>query len=545
MPALAAWGAARAAGANALAQRRDTDGPMLDRALELVRKFVAARRLVLFGGLAIDFALRLHGAAIYPDDERPDYDMLSPTSVRDAYDLADELHRAGFPNVGAIRAMHTQTMRVRVDFRAVADVGYMPPDVYARLSATALEFRGLRSIHPDYQRIDMHRALCYPFNNAPTEDVFHRWRKDIKRFNMFEKYYPILATSEVTSDVSEASKDASDVSEASKDASDDASDATHKTGGGVCPYCPLEHPDAPNTATARFGVRVVSADASVALSGFAAYGVLHAVASQEVYLRAARDKDAGVPDAEIEQRRAAALLALGACAAVSVEFPDDFTVKVGLPEGVPREVELVGPDPDSALETSALETDSAIDDTSVTVWYDTYADAFPPSARRGNAIVVSSRGRLLAAKTVKYKVKEAEVQVVVASPQFVGLTFLYYAHRADGPTKLIYRAFYAHLLEVMRVAETLYEDFSASPFAPTVDVIGTINHAPSYIVQIASSAARLREAPPAALGIAAGEHVDRVLAGLPTNYFPARSRVHPEFNPKDCLLFQMSGAEEQ
>ena len=146
---------------------------------------------------------------------------------------------------------------------------------------------------------------------------------------------------------------------------------------------------------------------------------------------------------------------------------------------------------------------------------------------------------------MKYKVGAADTQVMVATPQFVGLTFLYYAHRADGPTKLIYRTFYAHLLEIMRVAETLYEDFSASPFAPIVDVIGTINHAPSYIVQIATSAARLREAPPPALGIAAGEHVDRVLAGLPTNYFPARSRVHPEFNPKDCLLFQMSGAEEQ
>lgn len=528
--ALAEWGAARAAGAKALAQRRDTDGPMLDRALELVRKFVAARRLILFGGLAIDFALRLRGAAIYPDDERPDYDMLSPTSVRDAYDLADELHRAGFPNVGAIRAMHTQTMRVRVDFRAVADVGYMPPDVYARLSATALEFRGLRSVHPDYQRIDMHRALCYPFNNAPTEDVFHRWRKDIKRFNMFETYYPILPLS---------------TSGAPSEAPSESTLEVQKTGGGVCPYCPLEHPDAPNTATARFGARVVSADAAVALSGFAAYGVLHAIASQEVYLRAARDKAAGVPDAEIEPRREAALLALGACAAVSVEFPDDFTVKVGLPDGVPCEVELVGPDPDNALaaeHAAERAAEHAAERAAERpVWYDTYADAFPPLARRGNAVVVSSRGRLLAAKAVKYKVGPAAepCEIVVASPQFIGLTFLYHAH-LGGPAKLVYRTFYAHLLEVMRVAETLFEDFSASPFA-TVDVLGTINHAPSYVVQIAASAARLREAPPAALGIAAGEHVDRVLVGLPTNYFPARSKVHPEFNPKDCLLFQMSG----
>ena len=33
--------------------------------------------------------------------------------------------------------------------------------------------------------------FCFPFNGAPREDVFHRWRKDLKRFNLYADNYPI------------------------------------------------------------------------------------------------------------------------------------------------------------------------------------------------------------------------------------------------------------------------------------------------------------------------------------------------------------------
>ena len=187
--AAADWGDRHAAAARALAQRRDADGPALDRALEIVRKFVTERRLVIFGGLAIDYALRLRGGAIYPDDERPDYDMWSARSVDDAYDLADILHRAGFENVGAIRATHAQTMKVRVDFRPVADIGFVPAAALAIVPT--LDYRGLLAVHPDFQRLDIHLAFCFPYMGPPQEAVYHRWRKDLKRFNLLDAAYPI------------------------------------------------------------------------------------------------------------------------------------------------------------------------------------------------------------------------------------------------------------------------------------------------------------------------------------------------------------------
>lgn len=172
-----------------IAQKRDADGAMIDRALDIVRKFIIDRKLILFGGLAIDYALRLKGDSIYPDDQRPDFDFMSSQNVDDAYDLTEILQKIGFTKVCAIRGIHVQTMKVRTDFIWVADIGYAPADVLSKIPT--FDYHGMRVVHPDYQRMDMHLAFCFPFSGAPREDVFHRWRKDLLRFNLFEKYYPV------------------------------------------------------------------------------------------------------------------------------------------------------------------------------------------------------------------------------------------------------------------------------------------------------------------------------------------------------------------
>ena len=190
---LAEWAKEHAGALKVIAQQRDADGPMADRALELVRSFIVKRSLILFGGLAIDYALRLsESRGIYHDDERPDFDVLSPNSVDDAYDLADELARAGFSDVGVVRGIHVQTMRVRTDYVWVADIGYAPRGVFEALPT--LDYRGMRVMHPDYQRMDMHLAFCFPFSGAPREDVFHRWKKDLKRFNLLDPVYPVTGS---------------------------------------------------------------------------------------------------------------------------------------------------------------------------------------------------------------------------------------------------------------------------------------------------------------------------------------------------------------
>jgi len=54
-----------------------------------------------------------------------------------------------------------------------------------------LEYNGMKIIHPDFQKIDLHRSLSFPFDNTPWEVIFARWKKDIIRYNKLSDKYPI------------------------------------------------------------------------------------------------------------------------------------------------------------------------------------------------------------------------------------------------------------------------------------------------------------------------------------------------------------------
>src|SRR5688500_11632394 len=90
-----------------LRDRHDPAYNDLVRAIEIVKKFITDHELIIYGGSAIDYALRLKGDKIYDDKTLavPDLDFYSPTNVEHSYQLADILYAKGFKNVRVIRAM--------------------------------------------------------------------------------------------------------------------------------------------------------------------------------------------------------------------------------------------------------------------------------------------------------------------------------------------------------------------------------------------------------------------------------------------------------
>ncbi len=161
-------------------------------ATEIVKKYIRDNGLIVYGGTAIDYALRLHGDKIYSDDMQaiPDLDFFSSNHVEDSYNIADLLFNAGFDKARAIYALHIETQRVDLkDNHWMADITYRPADVLRSLPT--IEYDGMKIIHPDYQRLDLHSSLSFPYDNPPKEVIFARWSKDIKRFNLLDKYYPI------------------------------------------------------------------------------------------------------------------------------------------------------------------------------------------------------------------------------------------------------------------------------------------------------------------------------------------------------------------
>lgn len=510
---ISAWVTGHADQFKVLSQKRDVDGPMQDRALEIVREFIIERGLILFGGLAIDYALRLRGSRIYPDDERPDFDVYSPHSVEDAYDLAEKLHAAGFENVGAIRAIHVQTMRVKTDFIFVADIGYMPESVFSTVPFVL--FGGMKVLHPDYQRMDLHLAFCFPFSGAPREDVFHRWGKDMRRFNIVNKFYPV-----------EEGK----LQEA------------QKTGGSLSPAAAVNRVKLP----AKWLNSPLEYPAAV--HGFAAYGLL----------REALDLMIGTLDLDLK---------------INISAPP---LRVQLnPAG--SELIFESPAEWNHLVVAATSPRAFIADAERggrTAWYDPFMDARPEmavieSGREFSPLhVYSYEDKLLSVAAVEVSVVgggEKRVPLFMVSPQALLLYFLFEAHRATGDARRIATQYYLWTLEVLRAsaqilskvtinagtdsdvaAKVVRKFINTSPFFLTTRTIGAVNHDPSYLINMARAVKDVGDIPPPSLHLSPS--LGKILDGLPTDYFPGnprRKRPIPRgatFRYEDHVLFRRSGA---
>lgn len=161
--------------------------------LEIIKGFIHERGLILYGGQAIDYALRLRDSKLYSDLEIPDYDFYSQNHVEDAYDLVDILTERGYEFVSAIRAKHPQTMRVRVGINVVADIGYITPLAFAEVKKHALEYNGMLVRSPYDQMVDILRQLSHPLDGFPRSSYKARSSKDLKRFDMLIEKYPLNA----------------------------------------------------------------------------------------------------------------------------------------------------------------------------------------------------------------------------------------------------------------------------------------------------------------------------------------------------------------
>lgn len=164
----------------------------VNKGMEYVKELVKKNGYVLYGGMAIDMALKKSGnKGIYPEDALPDYDFIVTDSVNVGNQLGLDLHRMGLPYISVINAMHSSTRKTRVYFQTVADITYVPPNIYEGLPT--LEYDGFKITHPYFQFVHMHYSFCYPYSGFPREVYLNRARKDSTRYHLLYKAYPIVA----------------------------------------------------------------------------------------------------------------------------------------------------------------------------------------------------------------------------------------------------------------------------------------------------------------------------------------------------------------
>jgi hypothetical protein len=159
--------------------------PKVQDIISIVEKFIADKKLVCYGGTAINNILPPDAQFYNKDIELPDYDFYSDKALDHAKELADIYYKAGYEDVEAKSGVHHGTYKVFVNFTGIADITQMEPALFKAISRDAIIKKGIRYAPPDFLRMAMYLEL-----SRPDGDV-SRWEKVQKRLTLLNTHYPL------------------------------------------------------------------------------------------------------------------------------------------------------------------------------------------------------------------------------------------------------------------------------------------------------------------------------------------------------------------
>ena len=159
--------------------------PAIKEIIEIVETFLRSKKRICYGGTAINNILPFEYQFYDKSVELPDYDFFSPEPLKDAKNLADIYYKKGFTEVEAKAGVHAGTFKVFVNFIPVADITFLTPELYKRLSKETIVVSGILYTPPNYLRMLMYLEL-----SRPQGDI-SRWEKVLKRLTLLNKNYPL------------------------------------------------------------------------------------------------------------------------------------------------------------------------------------------------------------------------------------------------------------------------------------------------------------------------------------------------------------------
>jgi hypothetical protein len=159
--------------------------PEVKKIIETVEHFIADKKLVCYGGTAINNILPEDAQFYNKDIELPDYDFYSDKALEHAKELADIYYKAGYEDVEAKAGVHFGTYKVFVNFTGIADITQMEPELFKSISKDSVIKNNIRYAPPNFLRMAMYLEL-----SRPDGDV-SRWEKVQKRLVLLNKHYPL------------------------------------------------------------------------------------------------------------------------------------------------------------------------------------------------------------------------------------------------------------------------------------------------------------------------------------------------------------------
>lgn len=151
----------------------------------IVEQFLKKYKLKIYGGVALDKFMP-DNDKIYPNKEGKivDYDAYSPTPLKHAVELCNELFKAGFKYVIVREGVNMGVYKIFNYFQEAADIVFMPQRIYDLIPSQNIG--GLEYVAPKHLKIDLLVSLT-----NPKQSIF-RWKKDFERLEKLEKYYPVV-----------------------------------------------------------------------------------------------------------------------------------------------------------------------------------------------------------------------------------------------------------------------------------------------------------------------------------------------------------------
>jgi hypothetical protein len=167
--------------------RKDANSPDIKRIISVVENFIRSKKVICYGGTAINNILPKQDQFYNKDIEIPDYDFYSANALNDAKELTDIYVKEGFIEVEAKSGQHFGTFKVFVNFIPVADITMLPKELFNAIKKEAIKISGILYAPPNLLRMGMYLEL-----SRPAGDV-SRWEKVMKRLTLLNKHYPLTA----------------------------------------------------------------------------------------------------------------------------------------------------------------------------------------------------------------------------------------------------------------------------------------------------------------------------------------------------------------
>ena len=155
--------------------------------VDTMEQFLRVKGRVVYGGAAINAHLSKENKFYDPTLYLPDYDFMTPDPLQDCADLIVAFQQEGFEEVEAKFGIHEGTYKVFVNFRAAADITYMPPEIYSRVNNDAAIIDGIHYASVDFLRMNIYVELSRPAGNV------ERWVKIYERLLLLNDEHPMKA----------------------------------------------------------------------------------------------------------------------------------------------------------------------------------------------------------------------------------------------------------------------------------------------------------------------------------------------------------------